>query len=49
MATYLTKITFNNPPSPGDIEHVQHVLDNDTKYRTYKVEVVEKIEEGVEN
>ena len=46
---YLAIIEFNNEPSPNDIKHVQHLIDNDTKFRPYKVEVVEKIEEDVEN
>lgn len=31
--------------SPQSLEHAQHVLDNDTKYRDYEIRVLEIIYE----
>ena len=37
-------ITVDNEPSPKDIPHVQHIIDNDFKHRPYSIEVKEIIE-----
>ena len=37
-------ITVDNEPSPRDIPHVQHLMDNETKFRSYSIEVKEIIE-----
>jgi len=35
----ICEIEFDNEPSPADIPHIQHLLDNDTKYRAYTLVV----------
>ena len=39
----IATITFDNDPSPQDIGHIQHILDNDFKHRPMSVEVTEVI------
>lgn len=39
----LAEITIPNI-SPESLEHAQHVLNNDTKFRDYEIKVIEKIE-----
>jgi hypothetical protein len=44
MLKIICEIEFKDTPSPANKEHIQQVLDNDTKYRGYKVKVVEIID-----
>lgn len=44
MTTYTATITFKNI-SPEDIQHAQFVIDEETKYRDYKIEIKEKVNE----
>jgi len=38
----LAHITIPNI-SPENIKHAQHVLDNDTKFRDYQIEVIKEV------
>ena len=45
MTKALVIIEFNNHITPEDKEHIQHLLDGDTKHRPYSVEVVGKVDD----
>lgn len=41
MSKYLAEIEIDL--TPESIEYVQHVLDNDTKFRSYSIKVIDKV------
>ena len=45
MIKVLAVITIENDPSPIEIPHIQHLMDNETKFRSYDIEIKEILPE----